>query len=214
VSFVVAGMGTGDQPFAWASRDGLRWTDESAQLPFEAPPWQLAWTGAEFLALGRGETTAAFASTDGSRWKRVPGPPVPAAFAEAPQVGMSPISLLATEQDTLALYQTDDGSTTSIWRRKADGSWVGLPLDGFDPQDQVSGGTTIAGQFYLFVGRAGDGVILRSRDGSTWTDIGRFPSRTVGALAAFGGRAVLVASLPGEDRDQSQVFVADASTIR
>jgi hypothetical protein len=190
-AFAVVGMGTGDQPFAWQSGDGMAWRDAAAGIPFDAPPSVVAGDAGGFLELGRGGRTDARTSIDGSAWSAVQAPPVPPAFnGDAP--GMSPAVLLATPVGMLAIYQSDGADTRSAWRRNADGSWTEIKLVGFEPGDAISGGVTVLGTPFVFGGRQGTANLWTSIDLATWTHVPIPEAMAVLGLATFGGRTVLV----------------------
>lgn len=209
--FVVAGTNGGDAPFAWRSVDGLRWVDASNGLRLDTPPALLTATEKGFLELGRGERTDAEASADGTAWQSVEAPPVPPAFNPNGQ-GMSPVALLSTVRGTLAIFQSDDASVLSAWRRQADGSWTVAKLSGLRVGDGISRSVTIGGQAYLFVNRGARAMLLTSADLATWIEVGIPDLDAATGLAAFDGRMVLVGSVidPAGD-EHSQVFVADVA---
>jgi hypothetical protein len=206
--FVVAGTGTGEQPFAWRSVDGLKWADASHGLPLDVPPALLLATGAGFLELGRGERTDAEFSVDGTAWTRVKAPPAPPAFIPN-GAGTSPVAMLGTAQGALAIFQPDDAATLSAWRREADGSWTKMQLSGFEIGDGIYRGITIGGQAYLFVNRRGRATLLASTDLATWTAVAIPALDAMLGLAAFDGRMVLVGSITDAAGDeQAQVFTS------
>ena len=208
-SFAVVGMGTGDQPFAWQSEDGLAWRDAAGGMPQNAPPSVLAAFDGGFIELGRGERTDARVSEDGTRWIAVEAPPVPPAFA-AGDTGMSPVALLSTRRGVLAAYEADDAGHDSAWHREADGSWAQVPLEGIVPGDFIAGGVGVDEVAYLFVGRGNAATLWRSNDLMTWRQVA-IPtvSRLVG-FASFGGRTVLVTSTTdAAGDDHPSVFVLD-----
>jgi hypothetical protein len=215
--FMVAGMGTGDVPFAWSSADGLDWQDRAVGLPLEAPPpWALAATEEEFIELGRGERTEVRMTAEGQEWRLVPAPPVAPAFnPDGP--GMSPAVLLATPGGALAVYQADDASVRSAWLRQADGTWALIELDGVAAGRWVSGGTTIGDVACLFVTRSGgSAAVLVSADLATWRELSIPAVRSVLALARFDGALVLVVAGNREHHGPNPplVFLADAAVLR
>jgi hypothetical protein len=194
-SLAVVGMGTGDQPFAWQSDDGLSWRDAAAAFPFDTPPSLLTATAGGFLELGRGERTDVRASIDGRTWSAVEGPPVPPAFnGDAP--GMSPEVLLATTLGALAIYESDGASNRSAWRRNPDASWSEVALQGFEPGDVISSGIAIGGRPFLFGSRQGAASLMTSTDLATWVPVPIPEGGGVLGLASVGERTVLVTYTP------------------
>ena len=194
-AFAVVGMGTGDQPFAWQSDDGLTWRDAATGIPVEAPPSFITATDGGFLEVGRGERTDVRASVDGKRWSAVKAPPVPPAFnGGAP--GMSPTLLLGTAFGVLAIYESDAAPLRSAWQRNADLSWSKVALEGFEPGDLILDGIAVGGRAYLFGSRGGAATLMTSTDLATWVPV-RIPGAGgVLGLASIGGRTVLVTETP------------------
>jgi hypothetical protein len=205
----VVGMGTGDQPFAWQSVDGLAWRDASAGLPQNAPPSLLTAFEDGFIELGRGERTDVRTSVDGREWREAEGPPVAPAFA-AGAVGLSPAALLATTWGVLAVYQPDDAADQSAWRRESDGSWAQVRIEGVVPGDAIAGGIGMGDVAYLFVSREQQAALWRSNDLTTWSQLAIPDVSTLVGLASFGGKTVLVTSTrdPAGD-EQPGIFVLD-----
>jgi hypothetical protein len=205
----VVGMGTGDQPFAWQSVDGLAWRDASPGLPENAPPSLLTAFEDGFIELGRGERTDVRTSVDGRVWREAEGPPVAPAFA-AGAIGMSPAALLATTWGVLAVYQPDDAADQSAWRRESDGSWAQVRIEGIVPGDAVAGGIGMGDVAYLFVSREQQAALWRSNDLTTWSQLAIPEVSTLVGLASFGGKTVLVTSTRDAAGDeQPGVFVLD-----
>ena len=211
-AFAVVGMGTGDQPFAWQSDDGMTWRDAGAGLPSNAPPSLIAASDAGFLELGRGERTDVRASVDGKTWSPVEAPPVPPAFnGGAP--GMSPAVLLATSRGVLAIYESDGAAARSAWLRNADASWSEVVLRGFEPGDVISGGIAIGDKPFLFGSRGGRARLLSSTDLATWDPVPIPDGGGVMGLASFGDRTVLVTYTPDPagGPDVTRVYEASGS---
>ena len=212
-AFAVVGMGTGDQPFAWQSDDGLTWRDAGARLPSNAPPSLVAATAGGFLELGRGERTDVRASVDGKAWSPVEAPPVPPAFnGGAP--GMSPAVLLATTSGVLTIYESDAGATErSAWRRNADASWAEVVLQGLEPGDVISRGIAIGGTPFLFGSRQGVASLMTSTDLATWVPVPIPEGGGVLGLATFGDRTVLVTYTldPAGGPDVTRVYETSGS---
>jgi hypothetical protein len=214
-AFAVVGMGTGDQPFAWQSDDGMTWRDAAAGIPFDVPPSLLAATDGGFLELGRGERTDVRASVDGRTWSAVEAPPVPPAFSgDAP--GMSPAMLLATSLGVIAIYESDGASGRSAWLRNADASWSEVALQGFEPGDVISGGVEIGGRPFLFGSRQGAASLMTSTDLGTWVPVPIPEGGGVLGLASFGDRTMLVTYTPDPagGPDVTRVYETSGSLIR
>jgi hypothetical protein len=209
--FVVAGMGTGDQPFAWRSDDGLRWFDAAAGLPFDLPPWALAATGGEFLELGRGQQTDARVTVDGTSWTSVPAPPAPPAFNAEPP-GMDPAALLDTDGGLLAVYQAGDASRIAAWRRDEAGSWLEVPMP-TRPGDIISGGAFVDGRLFLFGTRAGVAYLLTSSDLATWAEVQVPEVGAILGLASAGKRTVLVTVMTDPDGDFLRSIVFETNGL-
>lgn len=194
-AFAVVGMGTGDQPFAWQSDDGVTWRDAAAGLPVNAPPSLITATDGGFLEVGRGERTDVRASVDGKAWSPVEAPPVPPAFnGNAP--GMSPALLLASALGVLAIYESDAASLRSAWQRNADLSWSEIALEGFEPGDVISAGITVDGKPFLFGSRGGAATLVTSTDLATWLPVRIPEAGAILGLASFEDRTVLVTYTP------------------
>ena len=210
--FVVAGSGAGDQPFAWASRDGWNWRDGSAGLKFESPPWRVTANGDGYLIVGRGERTDTLISADGSAWRAVATPPVPPPFGRN---GVEIAVLLETRQGIFALFTNEEGVPRSAWRRELDGSWTPLDLRGFQGNDFVAGGFELDGIPYLSVDRGDQGRLLASADLATWVEVPVPQVRSIFGLAARAGRTVLLADVfqpvPDDERGRFVVYVSDAA---
>jgi hypothetical protein len=206
--FLVAGMGTGDQPFAWRSADGLTWQDAAAGLPFDLPPWALAAAGDEFMELGRGAQTDARVTADGTEWTRVVAPPAPPAFGPV-QPGMDPSALLDTDPGLLAVYGAHDASRSAAWRRSPDGAWAEVDLT-TPPGAVISGGAVANGRPYLFGSRGGVAFLLTSSDLVRWTTVQIPGIAAILGLASGHGRTILVGVEVGLDgEDHSVVFETD-----
>ena len=209
-SFAVVGMGTGDQPFAWQSADGLAWRDASQGLPANTPPSLIAAFDGGFMELGRGERTDVRTSVDGTAWTSAEAPPVPPAF-NGNGTGMSPGVLVSTTAGVLAIYEPDSGGGRSAWRRGSDGSWSRASMTGVEPGDVIAAGVGIGANAYLLIRRGNAAALAISTDLETWALVEAPPVGALAGLASFGGRTVLVASTPdpatGDDR--SAVFVRD-----
>jgi hypothetical protein len=205
--FMVAGMGTGDQPFAWRSDDGLEWIDAMAGLPIDLPPWALGTTTDGFMELGRGERTDVRITVDGNDWTRVDAPPAPPAFgAELP--GMDPVALINTSAGLLAVYA--GGGASAAWRRDDAGAWVevGLP----EPTELAfSGGVAMRGDPYLFGTGGGRASIWTSTDLVSWREIPIPEVDLVIGLASFRGRAIVVTATadPDGEAESTTVFVGE-----
>jgi hypothetical protein len=208
--FAVVGMGTGDQPFAWQSADGLAWRDASQGLPANTPPSLMAAFDGGFIELGRGERTDVRTSIDGTKWTSAEGPPVPPAF-NGNGTGMSPGVLISTTAGVLAVYEPDGDGGRSAWRRGSDGSWSRSSMTGFEPGDVIAGGVGIGANAYLFIRRGNSAALAISPDLDSWALVEAPPVGALAGLASFGGRTVLVASTPdlGSGEDRSGVFVLD-----
>jgi hypothetical protein len=217
-AFVVAGSSAGDSSFAWVSPDGLRWMDESLQLPVSAPPLELTWTGTQFLALGGFDVQRAYTSIDGSKWKGTQAPPEAPPFpaVPVPAVGKRAVALLATAKDTVAFYESDDATAVSEWQRQGDGSWRELQPSGLEPGDAIRRGVVLEGRPFLFVSRPSGAELVTSADLATWTSVSIPEVSGIEGLATFGGRAILVASVadPAGGQDRSMVFVTDIAALR
>jgi hypothetical protein len=206
--FLVAGMGTGDQPFAWRSADGLTWHDAAAGLPFELPPWELAATRGEFMELGRGAQTDARVTADGTEWTSVVAPPAPPAFGPVAP-GMDPSALLDTELGLLAVYSAHDASRSAAWRRSPDGTWADVDLT-TPPGAVISGGAVANGRPYLFGSRGGVAFVLTSSDQETWTTVQIPAISAVVGLASGHDRTILIGIEVGLDGEEhSVVFETD-----
>jgi hypothetical protein len=213
--FVIAGTGSGEQPFAWVSDDGLAWHDASAGLGFDAPPWIVGGTDMGFVALGRGAITDVHLLAAGRGWAAIPAPPVAPAFnGDLP--GMTPAALIATARGTLVLYASEDDLLSSAWRRREDESWSEVTLDGLEQGDHADGGPLLGAgtadeQAVLFVVRDDHAVVLTSTDLTSWSALPIPELDRVRGLAEFDHRLVLVGSRTAPDgSEQGFVFSAAA----
>jgi hypothetical protein len=204
--FAVVGTGTGDQPFAWQSADGLAWHDASQGLPVNSPPNLLAAFDGGFIELGRGERTDVRTSVDGARWAPAEAPPVPPAF-NGDAIGMSPAALIATNAGVLAVYQAEGAVDRSAWLRGADGSWRQVPMTGVEPGDIVAGGFGIGDDAYLFLGRGNAAALMTSRDLLSWNEVAIPRADSILDLAVIGDRIVLVTHKLELGGDVTRVFV-------
>lgn len=204
--FMVAGTGTGEQPFAWASADGRTWRDASAGLDFDAPPWLVVATDAEFVTIGRGIRTEAWSSADGIAWRSIPAPPVAPAFAPGGG-GMEPVALLPTRFGTLAVFQDEEGGLTEGWLRHPDGSWARVEVNDVQRGDFIGGGAVLGGDPVLFVFDNSVGRLLTSSDLEMWSEIPIPRVGSIDGLATFAGRTVLVAGEPDPRKGLGATFV-------
>jgi hypothetical protein len=187
-AFVVAGTGTGEQPFSWRSVDGLHWFDVSNGLSFDAPPALLASTPDGFVEIGRGSITD-IRILRNSGWTAMSAPPVPPAFnGELP--GLEPAVALLTNAGLFAFFQREDPLKWSAWLRRPGGQWIEVGIAGL-PLGFVQGGTTIRGQPYLFVFDGQLTHLVGSADQQTWTEVATPPLSQIGGVAVFDGRALL-----------------------
>lgn len=208
-TFVVAGTSSGETPFAWRSIDGLAWHDTGRGLPADSPPTLVTTTDAGFLLVGRGSRTDAEASVDGSSWTPVEAPPVPPAFNPVGD-GMTAAALVPTAGGPLAIYESDDATVLSAWRRLADGTWEEVPLGALGPGAGVTDGVTIDGLSYLLLIRDGRAGLVSSTDLTTWTDIAVPPMDSISGIATFGGQAVLTGWVTVNQEPMPQVWTAPA----
>lgn len=210
--FMVAGMGAGDQPFAWRSADGLIWTDAVAGIPTELPPWALAASDDLFVELGRGSVTDVRVTTGDEAWSIAAAPPVPPAF-DAGSAGAEPVALFATGRGLIAVYSSNDGRTVSTFLRAQDGAWSPVALDGVSAGGGVSGGTAMLGLPYLFT-KAGAGepaALLTSPDLSSWSRLPIPGLDSIAGVATDGERTIVVGwNLDASgDEERSVVRIVD-----
>jgi hypothetical protein len=213
--FMVAGMGTGDQPFAWRSADGLTWDDAAAGIPFDLPPWAIGVSDEQFFELGRGGQPDVRVTVDGTAWARIDPPPVAPAF-NGDQPGMEPVVALGTGGGATAIYSADDGSATAAWRRDGPSSWLEVPMPVAAFIERVSGATMIFGVPYLFIQGAGRARLSVSRDLVTWADVDVPDVAVILGLARHRDRLVLVGARLDADGEPTQyvAFVSDPQPPR
>lgn len=208
--FVVTSAG--EQPFAWASREGWIWGDGTMTLEFESPPRRLTTIGEEYLTLGRGERTNALISGDGLTWRPVAAPPVPPPFGLD---GVEISVLLETRVGILAFFTDEEAVPKSAWRRELDGSWTRLGIFGLEAIDYVEGGFGLDGRPYLMIHRNNEARLLTSVDLENWVEL---PVPRVGeivGMARHADRTVLVATVfepqPNMGLGVFVVYVSDGS---
>lgn len=181
-TFVVAGTGAGDQPFLWASQDGLTWT--ATPIAVEIAPAAVVWAGSEFLSLARGGSGfTVLTSPNGVDWNNAPATGLP---------GGGLPRLFALSGRVVALLGA--GGTLGAYQRQADGSWLSVPTIGLDASaDDITNAPTTSGLGFVFLSTtAGGGTVLASDDGLAWRTVATpAASRFMGA-AVFGDRAVLL----------------------
>ncbi len=205
---VVAGTGTGEQPFAWVSDDGLTWRDGTPGLDLDAPLWRLTATDEDFLVLSHGAPMSAYASPTGAGWRLVGAPPV-----LPPPNGLQAWALLSTPLGVFAFVGDEDAVPFTAWRRDVDGSWTELEILGLGPGDFLAGGFVIDGHPYLLVHRNGEGRVLTSEDLETWLEVPVPKVGSIAGMATHAGRTVLVASvfepIPQMGLGEFVVYVSD-----
>ena len=202
--FVVAGRGTGEQPFAWLSDDGQHWVDGSNGLSFDAPPEILALTNAGFMEIGYGPITdVRLLGPDG--WTRIAPPPVQSA-AE----GMQPVILVSTAAGPLAIFQSSDGDRASAWLRDANGAWSQASLAGI-PGGFLQAGTSVRGVPYLHVFDGAQAHLYASADLTNWVEVQTPGLSEIGSLAVVGNRVVIVGNKGPYEMGLGDpgVFIAD-----
>jgi hypothetical protein len=185
---ILAGAGTGDQPFYMTSEDGLRWTD-SGPNPFgDIYP-------------------RAFLAFDKDLWifgSAPAGVPVVVHRAAGKQFG-PPVAIagLAADSELKAALWLDGpvvvasaGRAAGILRPDGSGSWVGVPAVGLPP-DQVAGIHVVDGHL-VALGGTDDGLpeAWTSTDGAKWRSVVLPEQALTGSaftgVAVIGGTAVLV----------------------
>jgi hypothetical protein len=185
---VLAGAGTGDQPFYMTSEDGLRWTDAGPN-PFGDiyPHSFLAWDK-DLWIFGSAPNGAPVVV------HRSAGKPfeLPAAI---PDLGTDGSIISAVWLDGLVVVATN-GRATGIMRPGAAGNWVGVPAVGLPP-DQVAMVAVVDGHLVaLGVTENGLPEAWTSADGAQWRPVVLPEQALTGSaltgVAVIGGTAVLV----------------------
>jgi hypothetical protein len=187
-TFVVAGTGTGEQPFAWRSADGAHWFDASNGLTFDAPPALLASTPDGFIEIGRGSITDVRVLGN-TGWASVPGAPVLPAFG-GEIAGLEPTVALTTDAGLFAFFQHEDPLQWSGWLRRPDGSWTEIGYDGL-VRGFVQRGFTLRGMPYLAVFDGQVTHLVGSSDLKTWVEVPTPRLSSIGSVAVFGDRVLL-----------------------
>jgi hypothetical protein len=185
---VLAGAGTGDQPFYMTSEDGLRWTDAGpnpfgdiyprAFLAFDKDLW--------IFGSAPAGVPVVVHRTAGKRF----GPPVA-------------IAGLAADSELKAALWLDGpvvvasaGHAAGILRPDGSGSWVGVPAVGLPP-DEVAGIHVIDGHLVALGATEADmPEAWTSADGANWRSVVLPEQALTGSaftgVAVIGGTAVLV----------------------
>ncbi len=184
--FVVAGSGTGDQPFAWWSVDGLVWHD----VPPPADPFPLVrgltWDGGMFWMVARGESDVLVrTSLDGVSWTSWS---ILAGTARA-----DPIALLPLDGRPILVT---GGARANVSRLVVNGG-APVALDrnplGEDPEWGLGFAST-SGRLYLNLRTAAGPLLMTSRDGTRWdiVDLPPLKGFFVAGLADDGTNLLIV----------------------
>jgi hypothetical protein len=188
---VLAGAGTGDQPFYMTSEDGLRWADTGPN-PFGDiyPHAILAWDK-DLWIFGSAPNGAPVVV------HRIAGKPFepPAAI---PGLGPDASIIAAVWLDAPVLVASVGGAS-GIMRTDATGNWVGVPAVGL-PRDQVARIEVVDGHL-VALGGTENGLpeAWTSADGAQWRPVVLPDQALTGSaftsVAVIGGTAVLVGQM-------------------
>lgn len=194
--FVIAGSGTGDQPFAWWSVDGLAWHD----VPPPVDPFPLVrgvtFDGGEFWMIARGETDLlARTSSDGVTWTPWSG--------LAGTEGADAVTLLPMKGTPLVL--TTGAGASILKLGLAGGAPVVvdvLPVG--QAVDWAMGYATPSGRLYLVL-TTGATRTLTSVDGANWDSVSLppIPGFTVTGIADDGTHLLILGSVSAADGSNS-----------
>lgn len=195
--FVVAGSGTGDQPFSWWSADGLAWHD----VPPPTDPFPLVrgvvWDDGLFWMVARGESQMLVrTSLDGVSWTPWLG--------LAGTDGLDPIAMLPLQGQPIVV---SSGPNAAIWRLQAAGGVpvVAAPLPIGADVDWAFGFAGQLGRVYLALSTSIDSPFLTSVDGATWDAVIKPPIAgiAVGGVADDGNHLLVVGSSSAPDGSSS-----------
>ena len=200
-------MGTGDQPFAWQSDDGLTWRDAVSGHPGRGAT--LIHHGAHrrtaVLKAGRGERTDVRASVDGKVWSAVEAPPGATRVQRWVHPGRClPRSCLGRRLGVLAIYESDAAPPLrSAWQRgDADLSWSqgSLGSKGFFVSVRRDLGRHRGWrQGILFGSRGGVATLMTSTDLATWSPLRIPEAGAVLGLRIIGGADGQLVTSPTPD---------------
>jgi hypothetical protein len=186
-SFVVAGSGTGDQPFAWWSIDGLLWHD--IPIPIEPSVFVrgLTWDTGTFWIIGRDDGGIVVrTSTDGQRWtgwSRLIGIP-----------GIDPMAVVPLHGTPLLF--TQEGGPDEAWQLTAPDTAVALHPAGLgELEGNLNWATaTDGGRIYASLGAPGGTRLQTSTDAATWSDVAvpPLPGISITGIADDGSHLLVV----------------------
>ncbi len=157
---LVAGIGTGDVPYLWVSKDGLRWTD--IPLPRElGAPRAVASNGGPDVLMGRRLDGGIWVSIspNGTTWS------IPAAFAAPPEADV--MAVLPLEGGFVAMVRDGSGAVGAY--RSDDGvTWEAAEATGLDA-NRVVRIVAVEGALVALGGdELGRPAMWVSADGTSW----------------------------------------------
>jgi len=203
------GVGSGDQPMSWSSKDGLAWHDLRPRLAGAFIRAAVVDRDAvlAFVA-GPDGRPQAVRSVDGRTFVPAPLPPLPSEASVLAALWRGP---------ELEVF-LGDGESLGLARRDAAGAWTTSPAVGVRA-DQVSR-IVEAGERLVALGGDDNGRPLAwsSADGRTWNAVAlpnAGPETSVAAIAAIGDRVVLVggADTPDGTRTIGAIWVGSAALL-
>lgn len=188
---VLAGAGTGDQPFYMTSEDGLRWTDAGPNPFGDIYPHSVLASDKDLWIFGSGPNGAPVVV------HRSAGKPFepPAAI---PDLGTDGSIISAVWLDGPVVVATN-GRASGIMRPGAAGDWVGVPAVGLPP-DQVAMVAVVDGHL-VALGGTENGLpeAWTSADGAQWRPVVLPDQALTGSaftsVAVISGTAVLVGQM-------------------
>lgn len=206
---VIAGTGSGDVPFVWASRDGLRWVDRPSAVQSDAAPWAVIGGDDAFTVFGTSPAGLwAARSGDGSAWE-----------VERLPAGERISILGAFVRDGQPAVVAAFGPSVGVISRDGDGAWRSEPADGLDATelgrivalDRGAGGI-------VALGADPDGPTIHvSGDGTSWRSVELPTGIDAGAVLTSAlvsrGRAVLTGQQTSDGRIVGTIWSGPATLL-
>ncbi|MBI2775643.1 MAG: hypothetical protein HYX57_00020 [Chloroflexi bacterium] len=192
-SFVIAGSGTGDQPFAWWSIDGLLWRD----IPIPVDPFVivrgLVWDDGMFWIIGRGEGgIVARTSPDGQKWSgwlTLIGRP-----------GIDPLAVAPL--DGTPILFTKDAGRDDVWQLTGPDTAVVVRPSGLEALrgNVAQAVAAAAGRLYVTLDTPQGSRLVTSLEGMSWSEVALPPLRglRITGIADDGSHVLIVGAIEAD----------------